>query len=107
MFVKASAGRNRINVLGAVNVISKEVITLINTTFIDAAVIISFLSRLKEKHMDKPIKTVLDNAGYQHCKAVMDTAQSLNIELLFLPPYSPNLNVIERLWKNAFYTDLA
>jgi transposase len=99
MFVKASGGRNRIHVLGAVNAISKEVITLINTTFIDAAVIITFLNQLKEKHMDRPIKIVLDNARYQHCKAVMDTAQRLNIELLFLPPYSPNLNVIERLWK--------
>ncbi|MBO5182052.1 MAG: transposase [Paraprevotella sp.] len=34
---------------------------------------------------------------YQHCKAVMDKAKILGIELLFLPPYSPNLNIIERL----------
>jgi transposase len=47
-FVKASAGRNRINVLGAVNAITQEVITLINTTFIDAEVIIRFLHQLKE-----------------------------------------------------------
>jgi transposase len=98
-FVKASAGRNRINVLGAVNAITKEVITLINTTFIDAEVIIRFLHQLKEKHSDKPIKMVLDNARYQHCKAVMEVAKVLNIELLFLPTYSPNLNIIERLWK--------
>jgi transposase len=98
-FVKAAAGRNRINVLGAVNAITKEVTTMINDTFIDAKVIISFLCLLKKTYADKPIKIVLDNAKYQHCKAVMDLADSLGIELLFLPPYSPNLNIIERLWR--------
>ncbi|KAA6335973.1 hypothetical protein EZS27_015835 [termite gut metagenome] len=98
-FVKASAGRNRINVPGAVNAMTKEVITLINTTFINADVIIQFLHQLKETHRDKPIKIVLDNAKYQHCKAVIEVAGNLGTELLFLPPYSPNLNIIERLWK--------
>ncbi|MDR0572549.1 MAG: IS630 family transposase, partial [Tannerella sp.] len=98
-FIKAAAGRNRINVLGALNAITKEVTTLINNTFIDAKVIMSFLHQLKEIYADKPIKIVLDNARYQHCKAVMELAASLEIELLFLPPYSPNLNIIERLWK--------
>ena len=42
---------------------------------------------------------VLDNARYQHCAAVMTLAATLHIELLFLPSYSPNLNLIERLWK--------
>ena len=46
-----------------------------------------------------PITLVLDNARYQRCKLVMDLAETLGIELLFLPPYSPNLNLIERLWK--------
>jgi transposase len=41
----------------------------------------------------------LDNAKYQKCKLVEELAHSLNIELLFLPSYSPNLNIIERLWK--------
>ena len=46
-----------------------------------------------------PVRLVLDNARYQHCVLVMDLAKSLNIELLFLPSYSPNLNLIERLWR--------
>ena len=46
-----------------------------------------------------PITIVLDNARYQRCKLVMEKAVELEIELLFLPPYSPNLNLIERLWK--------
>ena len=41
----------------------------------------------------------LDNARYQHCKFVIEVADKLNITLLFLPSYSPNLNIIERLWK--------
>jgi transposase len=97
--VQAAAGRNRMNVLGAVNAITKEVITLINNTFIEASAVIRFLHQLRETYSDKPIKIVLDNAGYQHCKAVEEVANALEIKLLFLPPYSPNLNIIERLWK--------
>ena len=47
----------------------------------------------------RPITIVLDNARYQRCKLVLEKAAELEIELLFLPPYSPNLNLIERLWK--------
>jgi transposase len=46
-----------------------------------------------------PVKTVLDNARYQRCKAVMELAESLDTELLFLPAYSPNMNIVERLWR--------
>jgi transposase len=46
-----------------------------------------------------PITLVLDNARYQRCHLVMELAKEWGIELLFLPPYSPNLNLIERLWK--------
>ena len=45
------------------------------------------------------ITLVLDNAKYQKCKVVTESAASLNIELLYLPAYSPNLNLIERFWK--------
>jgi transposase len=98
-FIKASAGRNRINVLGVVNAISKEVFTFSNTSFIGAQTIIDFLKQVKELYGDLPIKIVLDNARYQHCQLVEDAAKQLNITLLFLPSYSPNLNIIERLWK--------
>lgn len=99
LFVKASSGRNRINVLGVVNAITKEVLTLNNTTYINANTIIAFLKQLRIYYGTLPIKIVLDNARYQHCKLVMQAAQALNITLLFLPSYSPNLNIIERLWK--------
>ena len=99
LFIKAASGRNRINVLGSVNAITKEVITLCNTTYISAETIVAFLKQLKDHYGELPIKIVLDNARYQHCKLVEETAKQLNITLLFLPSYSPNLNIIERLWK--------
>ena len=46
-----------------------------------------------------PVTVVLDNARYQHTQAVREQADRLNIELLYLPPYSPHLNLIERLWR--------
>jgi len=99
LFIKASSGRNRINVLGVVNAITKEVITFSNTTYINAETIFVFLKQLKEHYGDLPLKIVLDNARYQHCKFVEAAAKAMDIELLFLPSYSPNLNIIERLWK--------
>lgn len=101
VLIKAGSGRNRINVLGAVDAITKKVITLTNTTYLTAQTLMDFLVKLKNKFCDKPIYIVLDNARYQHCQDVISMAESLGIRLLFLPPYSPNLNIIERLWKFA------
>jgi len=99
VFIKGSAGRNRINVLGAVNAITKDIVTLTNTTYITSETLIEFFKDLKSKYGDKPIAIVLDNARYQHCWLVKTFAASIGIHLLFLPPYSPNLNIIERVWK--------
>ena len=99
VFLKTSHGRNRINVLGAVDAVNKEITTLINTTYVTAETIVEFLGQLKEKYAQKPIYIVMDNARYQRCNFVMEKARELGITLLFLPPYSPNLNIIERLWK--------
>ena len=66
-------------------------------------------------HPGMPVTLVLDNARYQKCKLVWWLANSLNIEMLYLPSYSPNLNLIERLWKfvkkqvlySKYYADFA
>jgi transposase len=99
LFIKAPAGRQRLNVIGTVNAISKEILFQWNTTYINAETLQDFLKFLMKKLPDKPLVLVLDNARYQHCKVVIELAKSLGITLLFLPPYSPNLNIIERLWK--------
>lgn len=99
LFIKAPAGRKRFNVLGAMNAITHELITVSNDTYINAGSFCELLWKLFRLNLNKPITLVLDNAGYQKCRLVQVLAEYLNIELLYLPSYSPNLNLIERLWK--------
>ena len=98
MFVKTPSGRQRFNVLGALNAVTKELITVTNNTYITSTQVCELLSLIAQKTTG-PVTIVLDNARYQRCKAVAELAEKLKIELLFLPPYSPNLNLIERIWK--------
>ncbi|MDV7392230.1 IS630 family transposase, partial [Arthrospira platensis SPKY1] len=97
--IRAPSGRQRYNVLGALNAITHQLVTVTNTTYINAQSVCELLDRLKALALDVPITLIMDNARYQRCQLVMDHAKTLGIELLFLPPYSPNLNIIERLWK--------
>jgi transposase len=99
LFVRAPAGRQRLNVVGAVHALTKQVVSLTNTSFVDAHLIAAFLGQLREQFSDLPLVIVLDNARYQRCTFIQQLAGQLGITLLFLPPYSPNLNLIERLWK--------
>ncbi len=99
VFVRTSPGRQRFNVLGALHAVTHEVTTVTNTGYINGQSVVTLLERIREKYGTAPITIVLDNAAYQRCALVRDRAAVLEIELLFLPPYSPNLNLIERLWK--------
>jgi len=98
VFVRTPSGRQRFNVLGALNAITKELVTITNDTYITSVQVGELLRQLA-KDATAPITLVLDNARYQRCYFVIELAKELEIELLFLPPYSPNLNLIERLWK--------
>jgi transposase len=86
-------------VLAALNAINHEVITVTNDSYINALSVCELLGKLAALNLSIPITLVLDNARYQKCQLVQDLAKSLDIELLYLPSYSPNLNLIERLWK--------
>ena len=99
IFVQSPNGRQRINVLGAYDPIKKKIIKIVNRTYINSNVICEMLNKIRKEYGEKVITIVLDNARYQHCSLVKEVAKKLNIELLFLPTYSPNLNLIERLWK--------
>jgi len=99
VFIKAPAGRQRFNVLGALNAITHELIMVTNDTYINAESVCELLRQLAVLNLGVPITLVLDNARYQKCAQVLDLAAALHIELLYLPAYSPNLNLIERLWK--------
>ena len=99
LFIRAPAGRQRFNVLAALNAITHELVMVTNDTYITATTVCELLRQLAAQHLGVPITLVLDNARYQKCQIVADLAATLQIELLYLPPYSPNLNLIERLWK--------
>ena len=99
LFMKSPSGRQRFNVLGALNAITHEVIMVTNDTYINSGSVCELLYKIAALGLTVPITLVLDNARYQKCLLVQETAELLGIELLYLPSYSPNLNLIERLWK--------
>ena len=99
LFVKAPSGRQRLNVLAALNATTREIWSVRNLTSITSETVCELLRLLAGAHPGMPLTIVLDNARYQRCALVQSLAQRLGIELLFLPAYSPNLNLIERLWK--------
>ena len=99
LFVKTPSGRQRLNVLAALNATTREIFTVQNLTYVTSATVCELLRLLAGAYPGQPITIVLDNARYQRCALVQEVAASLGIALLFLPPYSPNLNLIERLWK--------
>lgn len=101
LFVYSASGRKRFNVLGALNAITHEVVTVTNDTYINALSVCELLRKLALKHAEEVVTVFLDNARYQKCKIVDDLASQLKIKLIYLPSYSPNLNLIERLWRHV------
>lgn len=99
LFVRAASGRQRFNVLGAWNAITRELISVTNTTVVNTQTMCELLRKLAALKLAGPVTLVLDNARYQRNAVVMALAEELGIRLLFLPSYSPNLNLIERLWR--------
>lgn len=99
LFVRAASGRQRFNVLGAWNAVTRELLSVTNTTVVNTTTMCELLQKIAALSLTGPITLVLDNARYQRNAVVIACAEQLGITLLFLPSYSPNLNLIERLWK--------
>jgi len=97
-WIKTASGRKRYNVLGALNFVTKKVESVCNDTYITSIQVVELFEKLSSSY-DNPIHIVLDNASYQTCKYVKENAARLGITLNYLPSYSPNLNLIERVWK--------
>ena len=97
--VRAASGRKRFNVLGALDAVSHNLVQVTNHSYINAESVCALLRAVVDAGTGLPITLVLDNARYQKCALVTDLAAQLGVELLYLPSYSPNLNLIERLWK--------
>ncbi len=98
-FIKTYSGRQRYNVLGALDFAAKKMLTVTNDSYITATEVCEMLRKISATYAGKAVHLVLDNARYQKCKAVQNLASELGIRLEYIPPYSPNLNLIERVWK--------
>ncbi len=99
IYVRAASGRQRFNVLGAWNAVTRELIAVANTSVVNTETMCELLRKIVDLGLTGPITLVLDNARYQRNAVVQALADQLGITPLFLPSYSPNLNLIERLWK--------
>jgi transposase len=98
-YILSNSGRSRLNLTGAIDIISHNVLVLKDIT-LNAKSTICFFNELQKSQPDKScIHVYCDNAPYYRNKSVTKYLESSRINLHFLPPYSPNLNPIERLWK--------
>ena len=98
-FALTFSGRMRYNVLSAINYVTKEVLTVTNESYLTATEVCEMLHKISAKYKGKVVHLILDNARYQKGEAVMGLANELGVYLHYIPSYSPNLNLIERLWK--------
>ena len=98
--IETTGSRPRLNIVGAIRLghLADTIIDRYKT--VDGESIVAFLERTRRfYHSSDTIHLVLDGAGYHRSLQVVEAAENLNIKLHYLPPYSPNLNPIERLWK--------
>jgi transposase len=97
--LKTTASRTRLNILGALELDNMNLLTKDYKT-INSDSVIDFMEQLKEAYLDKEkIHFIVDNGPYYTSNIVKQKAVELGITMVYLPPYSPNLNPIERLWK--------
>lgn len=99
--IKTTNGRRHLNITGAIEINSRDVITR-TTHWVNEDAICELMKAIKSKNLDEEnITLIMDNAAFNRSCKVRVLAEVLNIKLFYLPPYSPNLNPIERLWKFA------
>ncbi len=110
-----NSGRNRLNVLGAYSPDDHSLIAIEDTASCDAEMVCRLLHKLRAAHAGSSADAGAGQCALSTGKACTGTGRELQITLLFLPPYSPNLNLIERFWKflskhtmrNRFYPTFA
>lgn len=105
--VGVGGGRKRLNILGAFCPDDYEYLDRRYTTEnLTAQSVIDLFTLMMDKHpKTKHFRIYLDNARYQHAKVLKAWVEKtkadkkVTFDLKYLPAYSPNLNLIERLWK--------
>ena len=98
--IRTTGSRTRVNIVGAIQLgrLAEAVTSQYDT--VNALSMVDFLESLRWQSTNTgTIHLILDGAGYHKAQVLKDRAQELDIKLYYLPPYSPNLNPIERLWK--------
>ena len=97
--IQSNTGRQRININGALNLQTLGV-TFREDDTIDSESAINLFRQILERQKHGKVYVILDNARYYKSRLVADfVEQNPRLKLMYLPPYSPNLNIIERLWR--------
>lgn len=113
--IKTNSGRERLNLHGAINAETYQV-TIIESETVNGESTVTLLESIENTYpLAKEIIVILDNAKYHYSKVVKEFIENSKIKLVFLPSYSPNLNLIERLWKffkkkvlyNTYHKDIS
>ena len=96
----ANAGRSRYSVLGGYSATDGQYVGVQTPGMINAQTVCEWIDRLQASFPDAETITVyVDNARYFHARLVKERLAGTRVVFIYLPPYSPNLNLIERLWK--------
>ena len=107
LFIRGASSRQRYSVLGAWSAVTNELVRITTAGTVSSETMCDLLRQIAALGLTEPVTLVLDNARDQRCVLVTSRAATLHLNLEFLPSYSPNLNLIERLWKfvkrNALY----
>jgi len=96
--IKSNTGRQHININGAIDITDFNMVFREETRVNAQSTIELFKQMEKANPLAKTIFVISDNANYYRSKDVTKYLTSSRIKLIFLPPYAPNLNLIERLW---------
>lgn len=98
--IPSNPGRKKLNLNGALNATDVTDILIREDETINAQSTIRLWKSQRKRHPDKIIYNICDNARYYHCHIIREWLEKNNwCKVIYLPPYSPNLNLIERLWK--------
>jgi transposase len=98
--IPANTGRKRVNINGAINPAEPTQVVFHECDTINALTTIVFLKCIEQRYPHKQaIHLFVDNARYYRSTLVAEFVRTSRIHMHFLPPYSPNLNPIERLWR--------
>ena len=96
----SNTGRKRVTILGAINPVTYNLTSLIIEGMVDKEVTKVTLKNIRDTYNDnKEIIIIMDNAAYNRAYLVQNYAKEINIKIKYLPPYAPNLNLVERIWK--------